>query len=332
MRFNGLDLNLLVALDNMLTERNVSRAAEKLHMSQSAASNALSRLREHFKDELLVKAGRTLALTPRAAELAPAVRAILMQIENRIMSENSFDPWTSKRHFRIMASDFVCIAGLWQALAMIGQSAPKMTFEIISPTDDPLRCLDLCEVDLLIVPEILTSADHPSEFLFQDAHICVVDQKNDDVKDVLTVEQYLAVPHVVARWSGRRRQPAFEEWFLERFGQSCNIQVAASSHLALPFLVAGTRRIATLHKRHARVAVAILPLRTVPVPVEIPPIREIMQWHAMNDDNEAMAWLRNMLLSHFQQPSPDGDPHRRGAAPETYARATSWSSTLTARL
>ena len=124
MRFNGLDLNLLVVLDTILTERSVSRTGEKVHLSQSATSAALARLRDHFQDDLLVQAGRTMLPTPRALQLAPEVRTVLLQIENRVMTRPSFDPAASKRVFRVMASDYVTIVLLADALAQITRAAP----------------------------------------------------------------------------------------------------------------------------------------------------------------------------------------------------------------
>src|SRR5262249_31236964 len=109
---------------------------------------------------------------------------------------------------------------------------------------------------------------------------------------------YLGLPHVVARFSSLR-QPAFEERFLEQTGHSRLVQVVASSHTVLPFLVAGTRRIATLQKRHARLAARTLPLRVLSSPIAIPPIREMLQWHSMNNSDGAVTWVRDALISHY---------------------------------
>ena len=119
MRFQGLDLNLLVTLDRLLKERNVSRAAQKLCLSQSATSDALARLREYFGDELLVLLGRQMVLTPRAVELAAAVRNVLMQVEGRIIKRPQFDPTIARREIRIVASDFMTIAALAHSLCEI---------------------------------------------------------------------------------------------------------------------------------------------------------------------------------------------------------------------
>src|SRR5579862_6764962 len=106
MRYNKLDLNLLVALDHLLHLRSVSGAAERMNMTQSAMSNALFRLREYFKDDLLVKIGRRMELTPRAESLKDAVRDILVRVEWTVAATSQFDPARSERQFNVLVSDY----------------------------------------------------------------------------------------------------------------------------------------------------------------------------------------------------------------------------------
>ena len=117
MRFNKLDLNLLVALDVLLVERNVSRSADRLHVTQSAVSNALARLRDYFDDEILVPVGRRMELTPRAELLKEAVRDILVRIESSVTAKPLFEPRTSDRRFRIFVSDYTMITLVPHVLA-----------------------------------------------------------------------------------------------------------------------------------------------------------------------------------------------------------------------
>src|SRR5687767_5141559 len=106
MRFERLDLNLLVALDVLIEERSVSVAANRLFLSQPALSGALNRLREYFNDELLVQSGRQMILTPKAEELRAPVREALMFIRSRITTPSDFDPATAQRKFILVASDY----------------------------------------------------------------------------------------------------------------------------------------------------------------------------------------------------------------------------------
>lgn len=299
MRFQGLDLNLLVVLDTLLAELSVSRAATRLHLSQSATSSALARLREHFKDDLLVQTGRQMVATPRALQLGPEVRKILNQVEDKVLTKTRFDPATSNRKFRIMASDYVTIVCLGSALSAISAIAPRLSFEIEPVGNDPAGVMDNGKVDLLIMPEIYVSQTHPFASLFTDSYVCIVDQHNASVGDSITFEQYLDMRHVVVQFA-ERRKPSFEDWFLERFGTARSIEVVASSYAVVPALVAGTSRIATLHAALARHFHAPYQLRIMPPPLDIPNIREVVQWHTMNANDEGLMWVRDQLLGTAQ--------------------------------
>ena len=123
MHFRGLDLNLLVALDALITERSISRTGEKIHLSQPATSGALARLREYFKDDLLVPVGRKMVLTPLAEELAEPVRQLLLQTEAIIHRNPVFSPMTSDRAFRLVMSDYVATTLMSRALPEIQRQA-----------------------------------------------------------------------------------------------------------------------------------------------------------------------------------------------------------------
>ncbi|MFT3907263.1 MAG: LysR family transcriptional regulator [Steroidobacteraceae bacterium] len=295
MHFRKLDLNLLVALDALLSERNVSRAAERLYLSQSAASGALARLREYFHDELLTPMGRQLVLTPLAETLLPSVRAILRQIHETIESKPAFDPAQSERRFRIMASDYTTTVLLAEALRRIEALAPGLSFDMVPQSETPADSLERGEVELVVVPEAYVSQAHPAATLFEDSFVCVVWNENSEVGSELSWEQYLQLGHVVARF-GRARMPAFDEWFLNRYGYARRIEVVTTQFNTLPHLVIGTRRVATVHRRLAQMYVKYLPLRIVTPPVEFPTIVESLQWHAGQERDPAMQWLRGRLL------------------------------------
>lgn len=181
MRFNHLDLNLLVALDVLLEEQNITRAAERLHMTQSATSGVLGRLRSYFEDELLVQVGRKMQPTNYALELAKPVREVLLTIQSSITAKPVFDPATSKRHFRLVTSDYLISVLFAQVIQKIHQEAPNITFEMLGPSDNSGELLVRGEVDLMIVPERYTIDGHPSKLLFEEEHVCVVWQGNTQV-------------------------------------------------------------------------------------------------------------------------------------------------------
>ena len=151
MRFKKLDLNLLVALDALLTEKNVTRAGERVFLSQSTMSNALSRLRQYFDDELLVQVGGRMELTPRAELLHEAVRDVLVRIDTTVAAQPAFDPMASDREFTLFVSDYsmeVLVPGM---LALAHQRGSQVRFSFKPQVSQPYRHLERGEADLLIM-------------------------------------------------------------------------------------------------------------------------------------------------------------------------------------
>lgn len=303
MRFGRLDLNLLVALDALLTERSVSLAADRLCLSQSATSSALGRLREYFGDELLVVKGRNMILTARAEELIDPVRAVLEQIRTTVAVAPAFDPLTNDRTIRIMASDYsteVLVAGV---LADLEKAAPNMRFEIQPMHDTPIESIERGYIDLLLTIDLAISPDHPSQLLFEDDYVVVGDRGNPAMHEPMTRELYFRLGHVSARF-GKARVPAFEDWFVRRQKQQRRVEVVAPTFLSLPGLIAGTNRIATLHRRMAEMVVRTMPLVIREVPFAIPPIRESVQWNIANSNDRALRWVVERLMAAAAETAP----------------------------
>ena len=294
MRFGRLDLNLLVALDALLTEQSVSLAADRLCLSQSATSSALGRLRDYFGDELLVVKGRHMILTARAEELIEPVRAVLEQIRTTVSVAPPFDPATADRQVRIMASDYSTEVLLAPALALLESEAPAMRFEIQPMQDNPIEAIERGYIDLLLTIDYAIAAEHPSQILFEDDYVMVGAADNPALAQPMTRELYLSLGHVTARF-GKARVPAFEDWFMRRHKQQRRIEVVAPSFLSLPGLVLGTRRIATMHRRMAEQVVRQLPLTIREMPFAIPPIREAIQWNIADNNDKALRWVVERL-------------------------------------
>lgn len=303
MRFKHLDLNLLVALDVLLEEHNITHAAARLHMTQSATSGVLGRLRAYFEDDLLVQVGRKMIPTPLARELEIPVREVLLKIQTSITAKPVYDIAESKRHFRIMASDFLISVLFAEVIREINREAPLVTFELISPGETATEMLMRGEVDLMIAPENYVAKDHPSQLLFEEQHVCVVWDGNTKVGERLPLEQYLELGHIGVAF-GRARTPGIEEWFMSRYGCQRRLEVITHDFNTLPQLVIGTERVATMHSRLARLYARNLPLRILPPPVELPAMQEYMSWHRSLDRDPMLRWLRERLLQIAQSPSP----------------------------
>jgi LysR family nod box-dependent transcriptional activator len=294
MRFERLDLNLLVALDALLDERSVSLAADRIFLSQSATSSALGRLREYFGDELLVVKGRQMVLTARAEQLVEPVRAVLEQIRTTISVAPPFEPATCDRTIRIMASDYVTEVLLSQAFAIVADEAPLMRFEIQPMTEGPVDSLERGFVDLLLTVDFGMTSDHPSEILFGDDYVVIGCANNPAMEGPMTKDLYFQLGHITSRF-GKARIPAFDDWFMRRQKQQRRIEIVAPSFLSIPGLVVGSKRIATIHRRLADRILENMPLIVRELPLDMPPIREGAQWHLSNNNDAAIRWFVEKL-------------------------------------
>lgn len=317
MRFNKLDLNLLVALDALLTERSISRAGERLHLSQSATSNALARLRTYFNDELLVPVGRKLELTPRAETLRDAVRDVLVRVDSAILAQPRFEPAQSDRSFRLIVSDYTSVVLMPQMLALAGRQAPAVRFELLPLFDSPPRVLERGEADLLILPlEYRPPEQHPYDILFEEHFVCAVWNGGRFAHaDELTAEQYAAAGHVVIEPPGMN-EAELEGWLKRRYPGVRRIEVTTYSFTAAPYLVLGTDRIATMHARLARLARKSLPLRLLPAPLPSPAMKQTMQWHKYRTQDPGLVWLRGLLHQAVARMDAELEPIRKDGVTE----------------
>ena len=293
----GLDLNLLVALDALFAEKSVSRAGERLHLSQSATSGALARLREVFQDQLLVPVGRKMVMTPVAEALVNPVRDFLLQAEAILNNNPVFDPASSTRKFRLLMSDYVETVLMTEALPRMEQFAPGIRFEFVSNFEGGFEALDRGEIDLSIAPSLRLTSEHPSEPLFEDEFVCVIWSGNSRVKSAISLDEYLAMGHIVVRFGKRQELTTFDEWFMERLGHERRIEVVTTAFNLVPQLLVGTYRIATLHRRLALFYQRYLPLKIMKPPFEIATLQESMQWHKSRDRDPGTVWLRSLLKS-----------------------------------
>lgn len=296
MRLDRFDLNLLVVLDALLEERNVTRASERLHVGQSAASGALARLREFFGDELLVPVGRRLELTPLAQSLVEPVRDTLLRARATIALKPGFDLKTAERRFAVCASDYVIAVMLAQAVQRMAALAPGVALDLRSPPDDVVESFERGSIDLMVIPDQYASRlDHPQQPLFTDTQVCMVWAEHAQVQHSLTMDAYMELGHVAVRF-GNERSMAFEEWFLPRTGRQRRIECSVDNFAALPQLVVGTQRAATLHRRMAEHFAQHHALRLVSAPFEIPALTEVMVWPRHLQQDPAHQWLRQQLV------------------------------------
>lgn len=294
MRFKKLDLNLLVALDALLTEKNVTRAGERVFLSQSTMSNALSRLRQYFDDELLVQVGGRMELTPRAELLHEAVRDVLVRIDTTVAARPAFDPTASDREFTLFVSDYsmeVLVPGM---LALAHQRSCRVRLNLKPQVSQPYRHLERGEADLLIIPENFCSPDHPLDQLFEDRFVCVIWRESPLAQGELTMERYMQARHVSMR-PPDGSLPVFDAWLANDHGLTREIGLTTYSFSVMPYLVVGTDLIATVHSRLASKLQSLLPIDIRPVPMPMKTLHQAMQWHKYRSRDPGLIWLRDLL-------------------------------------
>ena len=295
MRYHKLDLNLLTALKALLTEKNVTRAGESVHITQPAMSGILARLREYFGDPLIVPVGRKMELTPLAESLVEPLTDALLRIDATITTRPEFNPLTTNRRFSVVASDYSINVLLLEVLRRVHREAPGLSVEFRTPSESAPTELEEGEVDFIINPESQNSPMQSGVVLFEDSYMIVVDADNHEVGDSIGIEQYLALRHVAFK-SGKFGLPHLETWVANRYRDERRVEVITHSFSLLPRLVVGTARIATMHTRLAQQCAGTLPVRLVKPTFEIPRLVELLQWHKYRDLDPGSMWFRDMII------------------------------------
>jgi DNA-binding transcriptional LysR family regulator len=291
---SGIDLNLLVTLGALLEERNLTRAGEKISMSQPTMSGALGRLRLHFGDELLVRSGRQYVLTPTAERLLPAVQEALRQVERTLEVAPEFCPEASEREFSLALSDYAVTVLIEPLLRRVHELAPGVGLEL-SPIPADMHESDrgLLQHDLVIGPFGFRFLGR-SEVVFRDRFVCIVDPGNPRLRDgALSLADLGKLPHAAATFGHGVLNPA--ERALDELGVHRNVQVTTVGWLSLPFVVAGTDLIAVVPERLARRVAAAAGVLIAEPPFGRVELVEAAWWHPMRTADPALAWLRHIL-------------------------------------
>jgi LysR family nod box-dependent transcriptional activator len=277
----------------LLTEKSVTRAGERLHLSQPATSIILGRLRQYFGNELLVPAGRRMVRTPLAESLVQPVRSCLIQIQHTVASKAEFNPAASERKFCLAVSDYVAAVLMPQVMQEVVGQAPRIRFELVRLDESIDQKLEKGDIDFLIRPSVHALATHPKEPLFEDTHTCVVWRKNALVGNTISRKRFFEIGQMAVHFG---HAPAiFEEWFAARYGEIRKIDVVTQDFEVACRLVVGTNRVATVMTRLARLCSAHLPLRLIRPPFAVPKVTHCLQWHRYQDQDPGHIWLRSIL-------------------------------------
>jgi LysR family nod box-dependent transcriptional activator len=288
------DLNLLVALDALLREKNVTRAGQRIGLSQPAMSGTLGRLRELFHDDLLVRVGRQLELTPLAQELIEPVRKSIESIEDVVGHKRAFDPATEERSFTVATSDYATFLLFQPLMERLTVEAPRVTvrFSQLSGKSTDLLAHDM--IDFLIMPSEIESS-FPKQMLFTDRWACAVWDKHPDIGHRISEKQYLSLPHLAFNL------PQPEGWSVaDHYLASKNIQrrIAATteSFLLSPFMLRGTKLVTIVHRRLGERVKKAAEIKLLDPPYPFPDIHESIFWNPRYATNPPHVWLRNLFV------------------------------------
>jgi DNA-binding transcriptional LysR family regulator len=292
----SVDFNLLKALDALLQERSVTRAAERQSITQPSMSSALARLRELFADELLIRTGRTMRPTPLAEALQPRIRRIVADIEDMVVSTAEFDPHHADKSFRILATDYASLVLVQPLMAALAIEAPNVRIHLQPRAiTEHAVLLQRNEIDLAILPsEHAHAAGLPHERLFADRFVAAVWRKNGDVEEPLTFAQLDRLPYL-------SYSVGPIDALLRELGHPRAPDTLVESFVLGPLLLRGTRQITFVQERLAHRLAATAELRVLTPPFESPTLVEAMTWHPRSDNDPAHSWLRTRLLAIAQQ-------------------------------
>ena len=300
MRFKGLDLNLLVAFDTLITTRSVSRSAEQLNLSQPAMSAALGRLRDYFRNDLLVQQGKRMFPTAYAETLLPMVRDSLRRIDELIATSTTFDPATSQRTFRIIASDYILAAVIAPLVRRLADTAPGIRIESILPNDGNTEMILQGSADMLSTPEEFSARELPHELLFEEQHVIVGWNRNPIFKRTVTEADIMSAGHIGVQM-GNARTVVFADVTMEMMGKLRKVEVITSSFTTIPWLLIDTMRLALMHERLALRMAEMFPLAVAPIPFPFPVMRQMLQFNPARASDEGLVWLREQMRNEGQR-------------------------------
>jgi DNA-binding transcriptional LysR family regulator len=299
MELTSLDLNLLVVLDALLEERHVTRAGERVGLSQPATSNALSRLRRLFDDPLLVRSGNTMQLTVRARQLRDQVRPALEALRDALDEPVEFDPAHMSVRMRVATTDHPLLVLLPQLERRLLAESPGSVLEIhsLGVIDGPAMLRE-DRLDLLIGTYERLSPQLRKELLFTEELVCLVRRGHPViaamVDGALPLDAYLAHPHL--RIAPVHEDPGPVARALAERGLERSVVCETPSYLSAPFVVAEADLILVVGERVARRFEALMDLVVVRPPVELPAAEVHLVWHPRLDNSPPHQWFRGVVI------------------------------------
>jgi DNA-binding transcriptional LysR family regulator len=304
--YNGrIDLNLLEYLDILLRERNVTKAASHLGLSQPAMSNGLGRLRVLFDDPLLVRTSDGMTPTERALELQPVIREVLARVDKAVQPRAAFDAATAERFFRIMATDYAESTIFPPILQRLREAAPGVTLDIMTPSDVSFLDVEQGKVDMVINRFDSIPQSFHQKTIWEDDFACLFSIDNP-IRNNFTLESYLQAQHVWVSKTGMGvgvgmnpddvQRLGWVDEALNRIGKQRRITVFTRHYQAAMLMAEQNDLIATIPAKAAKLQAHNPRVVVEKPPFEIPPIELKMAWSPLLQNNPAHQWMRRLIV------------------------------------
>jgi len=305
MNIGRIDLNLLVYLDVLLRERNVTNAASHLGLSQPALSNGLRRLRELFDDPLLIRTSEGMVPTERALELQPIIRDVLSKVDKAVQPQAAFDPTTDEHFFRIMASDYAESALFPHVLRQLREKAPGIVLDIMTPSDVSFLDVEQGKVDMAINRFDSMPQSFHQKAIWVDDFSCILSVNNPLVED-FSLETYLQAPHIWVSKTGMGvgvgmnpldvQHLGWVDEALRSINKQRHIAIFTRHYQAAMLLAEQNDLIVTLPSKAAQLQQDNPRVVIKKPPFEIPPLDLTMAWSALLQHNSAHQWMRRFIV------------------------------------
>ena len=299
MHIKELDLNLLVVMDTMLRERNVSKSAQRMGLSQSAVSHALGRLRDYFDDPLFIKAGQAMEPTPKALALQPAVIDVMGTVRQRILSEAHFDPASAQREFTFCVTDMGELVFMPTLLKLMRKMAPHCSIRTMRvPAEQIEGLLATGEADLAIGTYRVAPEGLYKQRLFMHGFTTLV-HVDSKVKKRISLREFEMTPQIVVTLSGRSSTPF--DTVLEDKGIKRRIVMRTPHFLSVPLMIEQQPDlIATIPKELGNAFARLGVVRAVEPPLELPSYAISQHWHPLFHHEPSLIWLRDLIKRTFE--------------------------------
>jgi DNA-binding transcriptional LysR family regulator len=291
-----LDFSMLMAFEHLMRERSVSRAAERMYVTQSAMSHTLQRLREQLGDPLLVRTPSGMKPTQRAEEIVGPVRAMLRDAEQLLASTAEFEPWTSHQRFEVAGSDYIEFLILPRLIARLRRLAPGIEIRV-SRADSGSLEERLANTGLDLVLGFRAMLKLPKYLairrLFDDTVVCIARADDPDTGREISVDEYLRRSQLLI--SSCDLNAVLVERWLEYHGLERRVALVVPNFLSAPFTVATTDLLLSLPRRIAEACKAFAAVKILPVPFDLPAYELVMAWHPVKEKDPGHAWLRAQI-------------------------------------